>query len=275
MLGIDFSFSRIERDDFRRFYDAGYRVAIQDLWTGGYLNNQGLKNVAALNLADAQAEGFIIAGYSNASPWYSTEVSLKETIANAGAMWDNLDVVAVDVEIAALPTERIWHLAQALEAAGKRVCIYTGWWYYNGEGRPDWSDLYRYPQWLADYATPPGTLLQPIPGLGPVVGHQHAGSVDPFGVGIAVDLNELDANWWEGDMSAITVSVTIPAGETVGVAEIIPVSGEFYFATVQNLEIGPFVPKVGVTGPPLRRVIVEIPEAHSTELVYQVAILQV
>ena len=76
-------------------------------------------------------------------------------------------------------------------------------------------------------------------------------------------------------MSVITVSVIIPAGETAGTAEIAPESGQHYFASIQNLETGPFVPKVGVTGPPLRRVIVEIPEPHFRPLTYEVAVLQV
>lgn len=198
--GIDASFSRINRQTFQRFYDDGYRVFVQCLWTGGYASNDGIQAVAALNLYDAKEVGFVIAGYSNANPWWSVGQSVIATKANAGMMWPHIDVVAVDVELEGTTEQQILDLCEALEGEGKRVCIYSARWFYRQSGSPDWSRLAKYPLWNAWYDDDPDIDFEHSP-YGPwtmaqVVGEQYGGAT--INHSISVDLNVFDEEFWMG-----------------------------------------------------------------------------
>jgi hypothetical protein len=150
VLGLDASFARLDRAFFAQAKALGYRILIQGCWTGGFENNTALREVAEANLRDAQAEGLIVAVYSNANPWYSIATSVAVTRTNAGGMWDAIRVVAVDVEIDGTLEPSIYDLAVAFEQEGKKVCIYTGAWVYDRAGQPDWSRLARWPLWVCD-----------------------------------------------------------------------------------------------------------------------------
>ena len=97
--GVDVAFSRVSRQWCRDRKAEGYRVFVQNLWTGGYLHNTSLDAVAESNLANAKLEGLIVAGYCNASPWSEAVRSVAEAKLNAGEMWAALKVVACDIEI--------------------------------------------------------------------------------------------------------------------------------------------------------------------------------
>jgi hypothetical protein len=137
--GLDISYSRASVAWFAdRFIDDGYRVFIQDLWTGGYLNNPSVRAVAEANLRDARQCGYACAGYANAAPpdWWPDEQAVSNAKFNAGAEWEHLDLIVVDVEIIGVTWERVFALAQAFEREGKRVCIYTGKWVIDQIGQP-------------------------------------------------------------------------------------------------------------------------------------------
>jgi len=127
--GLDTAFSRVSRQWCRSRYEEGYRVAVQDLWTGGYGNNQQLRDVAEANLEDFANAGFFIGGYINANPWYDIDVCLENARLNAGGMWDILTVVAVDVELDGIIEADIKDMCAAVRSAGKKDPIYSAAWF--------------------------------------------------------------------------------------------------------------------------------------------------
>ena len=194
MRGIDISFSQPPASWWKAQFQAGYRVAVQDLWTGGYAGNDGLKAVAATNLRHAREAGFKIAAYANASPpdWWPLATQMAEIKANAGSEWANIDLVVVDVELAGITMARVMELADALEAAGKQAdVLYTGSWFWTGHmGNSTDSRWKRFKLWPAQYD---GVADLSVRLFGPwaatdVVGKQFAGTTEL--TGYAVDLNE-------------------------------------------------------------------------------------
>lgn len=200
--GFDTAFSRVSRPWCRARYNEGYRVGVQNLWTGGYGNNDRIREVAAPNLSDFLEEGFLIAGYANANPWYPPANCLDEIILNAGGMWDSLRIVAEDVEIPGVVEGDIRDLCDALESQGKRVPFYTAAWFFKDFlGNPQWPWLREHKIWEAFYDGDPDIdFLNRRFGpweLDDVIGEQYLGTtlID----GVDVDLNVFNLDFWEGE----------------------------------------------------------------------------
>lgn len=204
--GLDVAFSRVSRDWCRRRRAEGYCIFVQDLWTGGYANNERLRMVAASNLADAQAEDIIIAGYVNASPWFDAGISVEQAKLNAGSMWDALDVVACDVEITELlATEaQIKDTCDLLGRAGKRTPIYTACWFWNTHlGNPSWPWLREHKIWAAYWDRDPDIDWDQWR-FGPwtiddLCGQQYQGTtaIQSDGISVDVDLNVFDLGYFQ------------------------------------------------------------------------------
>ena len=201
--GFDIAFSRVPRAWWKARYQEGYRVMVQNLWTGGYGNNARLREVAALNLADAEAEGFLVAGYANANPWYPVAQCMTEIMRNAGPMWDKLRVVAEDVELPGVTEAQIHDLCLALEHEGKTVPIYSAAWFWKETiGNPQWPWAKEHKLWEAYYDGDPDLdFLNRRFGpweLADIMGEQYQGTT--IIEGIDVDLNVFDLDYWGYDM---------------------------------------------------------------------------
>ncbi len=201
--GVDVAFSRVSRQWCRDRRAEGCRVFVQDLWTGGYENNTQLHKVATANLDNAQAEGLIIAGYCNASPWFPAETSVFESRMHAGHMWDALDVVVCDVEINGLTEQQVKDTCTRLEDFGKKVPIYSAAWFWHSMGNPQWPWLNDHKLWEANYDEDPdidfGHRRFGPWELADVMGEQYQGTTNIDGVD--VDLNVFDLSYFEeGDM---------------------------------------------------------------------------
>jgi len=201
--GFDIAFSRLSRPWLKARYLEGNRVIVQNLWTGGYGNNARLREIAEANLADAYAEGFLIAGYANANPWYPVYKCMAEIKLNAGKMWDVLRVVAEDVEIPLVTEAQVHDLCLALEGEGKLVPIYSAAWFWKETiGNPTWPWAKEHKLWEAYYDYDPDIdFLNRRFGpweLADIMGEQYQGTTILDGVD--VDLNIFDLDYWGVDM---------------------------------------------------------------------------
>jgi len=195
MKGLDLSFARPPLDWWQRRRAEGFEIMFQCLWTGGYAGNDGIRAVAADNLRNARAAGFIVGGYANASPptWWPLATQVMEIRRNAGSEWAALDRVAIDLEIAGLTMARAFELADALAAEGKRTDIgYTARWFWSGHmGNSQDPRWLRFKLWNANYDWNPDIDFGAAP-YGPwkmtdLVGEQYQGTTQLDGY--AVDLN--------------------------------------------------------------------------------------
>jgi len=201
--GLDASFTGgavVPVDWFRRRYAEGFRIYSQCLWTGGYAGNDGIRAVAPGNLRNALDGGMRITGYANASPptWWPTDRCMREIRANAGAMWPELQVVKVDVEIPLTTFERTSELSDALLAEGKNQRIevlYTARWFWVGHmGNAKDLRWRRWKVWNAYYDFNPDVDFGSAP-YGPwtiddLIGEQYQGTTRLDSVD--VDLNVFD-----------------------------------------------------------------------------------
>ncbi len=195
MLGIDASFSRIDRFTFREFYKDGYRVFVQDLWLGGYgtppANQEALKRVAASNLQDALDEGFIIKVYYNCSPWYDASISLLEAKAAASYMWPLITQLYLDVEIDGVSVDNVQnHLALLkVQPDIAKTGIYTrrNFWIDQLGNSVEFSNE---PLWDANYNDKIGISPVDYGGWIKADAHQYRGTTNLYGVD--VDLNFFD-----------------------------------------------------------------------------------
>ena len=204
--GIDASFSRITVPDFQHLWSLGYRVFCQCLWCGGYAGAPGIRAVAEANLKDAEAAGFALSAYTNASPWFDGRVAIDEAARSAGSMWSKLRIVAVDVEIDSTPEAHIKQTCELLEASGRTPYIYSANWFWVGHlGNPKWQWLNNHKIWNADYDgsknidwnNPWGPWTQ-----ADIIGKQLAGTTTlatPGGRSVTVDLNVFDQAFFEED----------------------------------------------------------------------------
>lgn len=200
--GLDVAFSRVSLPWCEDRRAEGYRVFVQNLWTGGYASNDRLREVAGPNLYDAHMGGLIPAGYCNASPWFAAGVSVNEAMTNAGAMWNDLPVVACDVEIAGLTEGQIHDTILRLEIVGKRVPIYSAWWFWDGHlGNPQWPWLERHKIWPAFFDRDPDidwdTWRYGPWGMEDIIGQQYQGTTNIEGVD--VDLNVFDLDYFQDE----------------------------------------------------------------------------
>ena len=136
-------------------------------------------------------------------------IAINKAAGAAGAEWEHLDFVSVDVEVATTPAI-VRQAVDGLRALGKKVCIYTGAWFWNWlqlqfGGNFDFSDV---PAWLADYDGNPALDTPRLGRLGPVIGKQYRGSHDIGGV--TVDANTFsDSFIQEDDMDEATVRAIV------------------------------------------------------------------
>jgi hypothetical protein len=214
MKGLDLSFSEGSAAWWKRRFAEGYRVAVQDLWTGGS-TSEGFRGIAARNLRRAREAGFIVCGYTNVAPWNSGKVAFDKAVEFAEDEWPNIAAVFVDVEIAAHNGQSIREadIRQCLElvtAAGKRTAIYSAQWFWVGHlGNPLWQWLREYQVWNANYDGDPDVDFSKAP-WGPwveadIMGEQFQGSTDIEGV--TVDLNEFRDGFFAANaVGAATVS---------------------------------------------------------------------
>ena len=133
MKGLDISFSKPSAQWWKDRRAEGFEIAVQNVWTGGFASNDGLKAVAETNLRNARLAGFRVAAYANASPpdWWPLVTQMTHIRANMGGEWDRVKDVVIDVEIPGITKARVMELADGLEAVGK-VCdvLYTGRWFW-------------------------------------------------------------------------------------------------------------------------------------------------
>lgn len=197
MKGLDLSFSDGPAAWWRRRYVEGFRIAVQDLWTGG-ATSEGFRAVAPRNLRRARDAGFIVCGYTNVAPWNTGDVAFEKAVEFASGEWPHLYAVFVDVEIAAhngqsIREADIRRCLQLIQNAGKKTAIYSAQWFWKGHlGNPTWVWLKQYKIWNAFYDGDPDVDFSSAP-WGPwtsddVMGEQYQGSTDIEGV--SVDLNE-------------------------------------------------------------------------------------
>ena len=204
MKGLDISFAIPPQSWWEARRAEGYKVMVQDLWTGGFASNAGILAAASTNLKRARLAGFEKrAGYANASPpdWWSINIQMGNIRLNAGDEWGNLTDVVVDAEIPGITQARVMELADGLEAAGKVAdVLYTAPWFWNGHmGNSTNIAWRRFRLWNADYDGDP-TIDFPRPygpwRLADLIGKQYAGTtrID----GHAVDLNTFKDEWLSG-----------------------------------------------------------------------------
>jgi len=168
----------------------------------GYLNNAGIRAVAEANLRDAREAGFVTAGYINTSPWHSAGEALTQGQFNAGAEWEHLAFVPNDVEIDGVGEADVLALCEAIEAAGKKTCIYSAAWFWIGHlGNAQWPWLRRYGLWEAYYDGDPdidfaNRRFGPWE-LSDVIGEQYQNDVTIEGV--TTDLNVFRGSFLQED----------------------------------------------------------------------------
>jgi hypothetical protein len=197
-FGLDAAFSRIDWDAVLLALPERPRVYVQCLWTGGYAYYQTLLQVAEHNLRGARERGIITAGYINASPWYPPELCFEKGRQAAGAEWDHLSRLAVDVELPGIKLEDVRRLCE-LCAQHRPTCIYTGRWFWVGymnNAQDAW--LLDYPLWAAQYDGQPNlNIVRYGPPGWRVVGKQYGGTT--LVGGFEFDFNTFDMDWWGGD----------------------------------------------------------------------------
>ena len=181
MKALDLSFSSASFAWCQGQKAAGWQLLIADLWTG-----VSTPAPARANLANARQAGMLTAGYTvvNSLPGIT---AINKAAAAAGPEWEHLSFVSVDVEVQTTPAI-VREAVDGLRALGKKVCIYTGGWFWNQfGGNFDFSDV---PAWLADYDGSSVLDTPRLGRLGPVIGKQYRGSHDIGGV--TVDANTFD-----------------------------------------------------------------------------------
>ena len=185
MKALDLSFSSASIAWCQAQKVAGWALLIQNLWTG-----VSTPSPARANLANAWQAGMLTAGYTVVNN-LSGVTAINKAATAAGPEWAHLAFVSVDVEVtttAAIVREAV----DGLRAQGKKVCIYTGGWFWNrfNLAGHDFSDV---PCWLADYDGNSAMDTAPLAKLGPVIGKQYKNSHDLGGV--TVDANTFNASF--------------------------------------------------------------------------------
>lgn len=203
MKGLDISFSMPSQQWWEDRRAEGFEAMVQNLWTGGFASNDGIKAVAATNLRRARLADYKVAAYVNASPpdWWSIQIQMDNIRTNAGAEWNNLKEMAVDMEIPRTTKARVFELADALRIEGKNVdVLYTAHWFWTGHmGNSKDIAWRRFKLWNADYDGDP-TIDFPRP-YGPWTKAEHkqyAGTTyinERDGRRQAIDLNTFNDSW--------------------------------------------------------------------------------
>ncbi len=170
---------------------AGIEAVVVGLWHGIDANPYALNS-----LANAKQAGLLIGGYIVVVSRDAREV-VRAGKAAAGAHWNDMFGVAIDVEIRGITEVNLANAMDEVVRQGNRPFLYTGnwfwgWWMLELGHAPRGAE--KYGAWLAVYngiktLESAGTR----PGYGPVIGHQYAGSTPAFGT--TVDFNVFDREW--------------------------------------------------------------------------------
>jgi len=186
----------------------GRRVAVVGAWHGLSGNPY-----AEDNLRDARAAGKITATYIAISPSRDARSQVDLGKQYVGSEWDNLNFVAVDIEIDGNTVQHAIDAMQRVRELGQRPIIYTAGWFWRGHmGNPCipggallWNAYYDYDPDV-DYD-----------GYGcfTLVGEQYIGTTDLNG--ISVDENVFDETFI---LAGVKVSEPAPTP-----AELPPVGG--------------------------------------------------
>lgn len=201
MRGLDISFSKPPAQWWHDRRSEGYGIAVQDVWTGGFASNDGIKAVAETNLRNARLADFRVAAYANASPpdWWPLVTQMHHIRANMGGEWDRVKDVVIDVEIPGITKARVMELADGLEAVGKIAdVLYTGRWFWAGHmGNSKDIAWRRFRLWSAHYDWNPDIDFGDSPygpwTLAEVIGEQYRGSTNVAGG--TIDLNTFKDSW--------------------------------------------------------------------------------
>jgi hypothetical protein len=194
--GIDASFSRITRSKFRSFRESGFRVFIQDAWTGSPANSARMP--VRKNLEDARREGFVTGAYFNASKTYGAD-AVDRGLELVGDEARHVGHFLIDVELEGVTEAHIRGAVDRTRALGRRVAIYSASWFWAGRlGDPKWEWLKGVPIWNAYYDQDPDVDFARRP-WGPwtaadVIAEQYAGTTRMFDA--EVDLDTCRADWW-------------------------------------------------------------------------------
>ena len=187
MDALDASFSSVTRQTFNLLYLDGYRLFIQNCWTGLITPTPAL-----YNLRNAITEGFIPAIYIVVVNDGATPVQkAKEAV---GDLWDQLDFVAIDVEVAGTTTEAIMDTLDLLP--DKKICIYTAKWAWTSHMN-DTHIFKSYPLWDAAYDSNPDIDPVNYGGWTEAIGTQYQGTTNLYGSDF--DLNSFLDEWILGE----------------------------------------------------------------------------
>lgn len=214
MKALDVAFSRISPQWCNDRQAEGWRLLIQDVWTGGYANNAGLRAVAEANLRDWRQQGGLTAVYSNAAPggWMydfgrtTPRLWVEESERNAGAELQHCVGSVADFEIAdgnlIIYYSDMVEFIDRLEGWGKPAGTYSGDWFV-GLMKLRYGDASKVqfgkPYWYARYdnvpIVRPSEVAHP---MGPVKAKQYGGSQI---AGVTVDENVFDDDFFgaQGD----------------------------------------------------------------------------
>lgn len=191
MKAIDASFSLIPESAFHHFKVEGYDLFIQGLWTALVVPGNPLGNLRA-----AKAAGLKIAAYIAINGSRPGNEHVDKGRDAAGDLWEDLEFVAVDVEVVGIQLKHIQQAIARVQSLNQRPVIYTGRWFWIDRlGNP--QTFARYPLWTADYDGKP--VIEP-PGYGgwvKAVGKQYQGSMRLHGV--TVDLNVFRDDFFQED----------------------------------------------------------------------------
>ena len=188
MKGLDLSFAQPSQAWWNTRYAEGWRVMVQDAWTGTIMPASCL-----VNLNRARTAGFVTAAYVvvNNLPGATAVGHARYA---CGAEWDYLNFVAVDVEVPTTIAVTRDALSE-LRRLGKKVCIYTSknaWKVVSSttEFKDEWL-------WNAFYDGDPDFdfFLNPYGGFTRLAGEQYRGTTSLDGY--SVDLNNFTATFIE------------------------------------------------------------------------------
>lgn len=197
VLGIDASYSRITKADFKKFKARGYQVFAQDVWTG-IAHPNGIEHCYA-NLYDGLDTGMITAAYnvingSMPGGWHIDKG--REAIQD---LWPYMRFIAIDVEVPGTRVESCLQAEDRVREFARPPWLYSGRWFwtepiYWGDGADNPTALSHLPLWWSYYDYDPDYDFQRMPFGGwdwdKVAGEQFSGTYQAPGLeGIQVDLN--------------------------------------------------------------------------------------
>ena len=204
MKALDFSFSAaaITPEWCQKRIAEGYELLVGNLWTG----NRSITYVEQA-LRYWREAGGIIAGYVVVYSESLVETHVNRAIETAGAEWEQLNFVAVDVEMLGTTVGTVKKAIRLIEEQGHRAIVYTAKYVWEAEPINNDSTLQPLsPLWTAHYITPgPGLNVDELDILtnthtyggwyygGGLVARQYQNSTDVDGV--QCDLNVFYGPW--------------------------------------------------------------------------------